>query len=115
MSSDYVKMELGEIENEEKREDITNFERGLSNLNFEHGPDSKAMAMELMKDCSIGVLDTLHISAAVLAEAKFFLTCDDDVIKKKTCIAKVLSHRKYHIMITNPVDYLRSKWGIEID
>jgi hypothetical protein len=115
VSSDYVKMELGEIENEEKRKDMTNFERVLCDLNFEHGNDSKDLVMELMKECNVRLLDALHISATVLTEAKFFLTCDDEVIKKRTCIEKVLSHGKYHIIIADPVDYLISEWRIKID
>lgn len=115
VSSDYVKMEVGEIDDEEKREDITNFERVLCDLNFEHGNDSKALAMELVKECNVRVLDALHISASALAEVKFFLTCDDDVIKRRRCIEKVLSHGKHHIIIANPIDYLKSEWRIKID
>ncbi|MFH1773420.1 MAG: PIN domain-containing protein [Methanobacteriota archaeon] len=115
VSSDYVKIEVKEIEDEEKREDVINFERVLCDLNFEHSDEAKTLASKIVRRCSIGVLDALHISAAVLVNAKFFLTCDDDVIAKRVCIAKVLIDKKQSINILNPVDYLKSEWRIKIE
>lgn len=67
ISSDYVKIELEEIEDQEKREDIRNFEGALCDLNFKHSEKAKTLAKEIMK-CNVNLLDALHLSASALAK-----------------------------------------------
>ncbi|MEX2721290.1 MAG: PIN domain-containing protein [Candidatus Wukongarchaeota archaeon] len=114
ISSDYVKMELMEIEDEEKREDVMNFERVLSDLNFEHNNEVKLLASEIVEKCNIGILDALHISAAVLTNAEFFLTCDEGITVKRIRVTEVLRGKGQFINIFNPIDYLKSEWRIII-
>ncbi len=107
-------MELMEIEDEEKREDVMNFERVLSDLNFEHNNEVKLLASEIVEKCNIGILDALHISAAVLTNAEFFLTCDEGITVKRIRVTEVLRGKGQFINIFNPIDYLKSEWRIII-
>jgi len=108
ITSDYVKLEPEEIDDTEKREDIANIERLLADKAFSHSESAKKLAVTLSERCKLGILDVFHISAAALSRAEYFLTCDDEVIKKRECIGKELRHMK--IKILNPVE-----WRSEVD
>jgi predicted nucleic acid-binding protein len=115
VSSDYVKMELEEIEDEEKREDVVNFERSLSGENVEDSDELKHLSSMIVRTCNVGVLDALHLCSAVVGNAEFFLTCDEDIINKRSCIIKVLRNKGHVINMLNPVQYLESVWGIRVE
>ena len=46
--------------------------------------------------------DSIHVASALYAKAQFFLTCDDDILRR----AKRLS---LEITFMNPVDYIRKE------
>jgi predicted nucleic acid-binding protein len=72
ITSDYVKMELKEIDDPEKREDVMNFERAVADVNYVHSQQSRELALALSKECGLGILDSLHLAAAALSGAECF-------------------------------------------
>ena len=59
-------------------------------------------AAKEMESVGIKPRDAVHLACAIKAKADWFLTCDDKLIKKARFI-------KDDIIITNPVDFVRSE------
>lgn len=41
------------------------------------------LAKRIVEDCKISPRDAIHLFSAKIGKAKYFLTCDDDVLKRK--------------------------------
>jgi len=65
---------------------------------------------EFSARCNVNALNALHIAAACRGEVSFFITCDDEVVNKKTCIEKLAAEREYKLKVRNPINYLRERW-----
>ena len=59
------------------------------------------LAENIYKNCNIFPRDFLHIASAITGKAKYFLTCDDALVKKHNCIEKDFS-----IKIINPIQFV---------
>lgn len=59
-------------------------------------------AAKEMESVGVKPRDAVHLACAIKAKADWFLTCDDKLIKKARFI-------KNDIIITNPVDFVRSE------
>lgn len=59
-------------------------------------------AAKEMESVGIKPRDAVHLACAIKAKADWFLTCDDKLIKKARFI-------KDDIIITNPLDFVRSE------
>ena len=64
--------------------------------------DNILEAAKEMESVGIKPRDAVHLACAIKAKADWFLTCDDKLIKKARFI-------KDDIIITNPVDFVRSE------
>lgn len=66
------------------------------------GPDKEiySLAKQFQEDANLSSKDAIHLACACHAKCKFFLTCDDELIRR----AKRLS---LEIKVINPVDYIR--------
>jgi predicted nucleic acid-binding protein len=53
----------------------------------------------LLNDKGLQKMDSLHIACAIFAKADYFLTTDDNVIKKANTIANV--------KIVDPIDFIK--------
>jgi len=106
VSSDYVKYEIEHIINPFKRKDARGFERTLSSENITRSKQLITLAKELTSKCGLNSLDALHLSAACLGEVNFFLTCDDQILERKSCIEKLATEKKYRLKVRNPINYL---------
>jgi hypothetical protein len=65
------------------------------------GPDEsiRRLAQTVMAKTGIGAKDALHLAAAHTAKAAWFVTCDDDILRKAR-------QMPIEISIVNPVDYI---------
>jgi len=113
VSSDYVKFEIEQILDSLKRKDIRGFERTLSSINIVSSKRLIALAREFCSKCGVNSLDALHVSAACLGEADFFLTCDDEVVDRRTCIERVTAEKRYRLKVRNPFNYLRERQRVK--
>lgn len=114
VSSDYVKFEVEQIQEPLKRKDVRGFERALSLMNVNSSRLLVSLAREFASRCEVNALDALHISAACLGEARFLITCDDEIVNKRTCIEKLAAEKKYRLKVRNPVNYVRKRWRIKL-
>ncbi len=106
VSSDYVKFEIEQILDLQKRKDIRGFERALSKTNVKSNRKLIVLAQEFISVCRLGSLDALHIASASVGSAEYFLTCDDQVTDRAPFIEKLAKTRGYNIKVRNPINYL---------
>jgi predicted nucleic acid-binding protein len=106
ISSDYVKFEIQQILNPQKRKDIRGFEKALSKTNIQSSRKLVGFAQEFIAHCRLGALDALHVASACLGGAGYFLTCDDQLIDRAPCIDKLAKSKGYNIKVRNPISYL---------
>ncbi len=63
------------------------------------------LAREL-REITMGVRDAIHLASAVIGNAQYFLTCDDQVARKASLIQEVLGKRGFKVDVLNPVMFL---------
>ncbi|MCJ7761492.1 hypothetical protein MUP59_10210 [Candidatus Bathyarchaeota archaeon] len=68
----------------------------------------------LRTECKINVLDALHIISAYYGKAEFFLTCDDEILSRRTCVEEFLKRKEYKIKVRNPIKYIEEIWRIRV-
>lgn len=81
VSSDYVKFEIENIMGPLKRKDVRGFERTLVSVNVAGSTQIFSLARKFSNKCGLNSLDALHVSAACIGKAGWFLTCDDEFYK----------------------------------
>jgi len=113
ISSGYVKFEVEQILDPLKRKDVRGFERTLSSTNIASSGQLISLAREFSSKCGLNSLDALHVSAACLGKASFFITCDDDVLDRKICIERLAAEKRYRLKVRNPINYLRERWRVK--
>jgi len=113
ISSDYVKFEVEQILDPLKRKDIRGFERTLCSTNITSSRQLIALAREFCSKCGLNSLDALHVSAACIGEANFFLTCDDEVLDRKICIERLATTKRHRLKVRSPINYLRERWKVK--
>jgi len=109
VSSDYVKFEIEQILDPLKRKDVRSFERTMSSTNITGSRRLVALAREFSSRCGLNSLDALHVSAACLGGAGFFITCDDEVLDEKICIERLAAEKRYRLKVRNPISYLQER------
>jgi len=114
ISSDYVKFEIEKILDSLKRKDVRSFERTLATVNVSSSNRLRRMAKEVVTQCGINALDALHVSAACISKAKFFITCDDNITERRGCIERLVAEKGYKLKVRNPIEYLRERWRIDV-
>jgi len=107
VSSDYVKFEIEQIEDQAKRKNVQSFERILSKTNVTTSKRLISMAKEINVKCRLNALDALHSAAACLGKASFLLTCDDEILENTNCIETLAAKKGYKLKVRNPIDYLQ--------
>jgi len=72
------------------------------------------LARELRR-IGLRVRDALHVASAAAGNAHYFLTCDDEVVKRRPAITRVLTSRGFRLDVLNPLSFchLRGQGDIE--
>jgi predicted nucleic acid-binding protein len=109
ISSDYVKFEIKQIINPQKRKDVRGFEKTLGEINITSNRKLTALAQEFISKCHLNALDALHIASACIGNADYLLTCDDQITDSATCIEKTAQTKGYKIKVRNPIKYIQEK------
>ncbi len=66
------------------------------------------MVQEIKEATGVRLPDATHIACSIEAECKYFITCDDEIIKKRGVI-----ERLYGLKVYNPVEFIgigEEKW-----
>lgn len=59
--------------------------------------------IEINEKFKIPAFDSLHIAFALEGKVDYFLTCDDDILKKALVLEDWLYQKKQHFTIINPI------------
>lgn len=106
VSSDYVKFEIEQISDLQKKKDTRGFERILSKTNVISSKKLIMLAQEFHSKGHLGSLDALHLASACIGNADFMLTCDDEIINSAMCIEKIAKAKGYKLKVRNPINYI---------
>ncbi|MCW4002932.1 MAG: PIN domain-containing protein [Candidatus Bathyarchaeota archaeon] len=109
ISSNYVKFEIKQIINPQKRKDVQSFEKTLSKTNITSNKKLTTLAQEFISKCHLNALDALHTASACIGNADYLLTCDDQITDSATCIEKIAQTKGYKIKVRNPIKYIQEK------
>ena len=65
------------------------------------------LAQQLEKECGFKGRDALHISAACLGNATYCISCDDQMVKRAKCCAKVTLENGFEVTLVGPEEIVR--------
>lgn len=102
ITSDILKLEI-ERTIEPKRFQMKTFLE-LSDKHIFQSKEVLNLARKILKTCKISPRDAIHLSSAKMGKAKYFLTCDDDILKSKDCLEKYFT-----IKVINPTQFILLK------
>ena len=111
ISSDYVKFEIEQIKYPLKRKNIRGFEKILSKTNIPSSKPLINLAKEINTKCKINSLDALHLAAAFVGKASFFLSCDNEILDHGNCIEHLVADKGYKLKVRNPIIYIKESEG----
>ena len=106
ISSDILFFEVSNILKFYKRTEVEKF-ISLCKNRIEENDEIKELAILLRDQCDIKDRDALHLASAILSETEYYLTCDDDVTRRRNaaCVEKVANENGKIITILNPEDF----------
>lgn len=99
ITSDILKLEI-ERTAIQKKIKIKSFLK-FSKKNIPETEKVLDLAREILKKCKIPPRDVIHLASSKIGEAKYFLTCDDDILKKSDCLENYFS-----IKVLNPIQFI---------
>lgn len=93
-------VEVGNIEKEEKKVAV----EGLMSLFISQKvlEVSKSEQGEIRKSVGLKIPDASHIACAIRGESEYFVSCDDEILRKGKEIEK-----RYGIKVCNPIVFIR--------
>lgn len=100
LSSDILCLEVSRSETDKKLQ-IQPF-LDCCHKTIQETEKTRTLAKPLESGLGLKPRDALHLASAKFGKADFFLTCDDEIIRKSA----LLSKRKLLPKIINPVDFL---------
>jgi hypothetical protein len=105
LGSDILAFEVNNILSLDKRTKVNTY----LDLCTEHIDNSESvlnLGKRVQKECHIRARDALHVASAILGTARYFLSCDKQIIKVKAsaCYQRItkMDHRR-HFTAMNPV------------
>lgn len=61
----------------------------------------KKLASKIKNQCQINPRDSIHVASAIFGKAEFFLTCDNGILKKSSCLNK-----NFNLNVINPIQFI---------
>jgi len=93
-------VEVGNIEKEEKKVAV----EGLMSLFISQKvlEVSESEQREIRKSMGLKIPDASHITCAIRGKSEYFISCDDEILRKGKEIEK-----RYGIKVCNPIEFIR--------
>ncbi len=93
-------VEVGNIEKEEKKVAV----EGLMSIFIAQKvlEVSESEQREIKKSVGLKIPDATHIACAIRGESEYFISCDDEILRKGEEIEK-----RYGIKVRNPIEFIR--------
>ncbi len=76
--------------------------------------DIRLRANEIITKSNAKNRDALHLASAIWANAKYFITCDDKLIKTISSNEVALQNIIKGMELYNPIDFLRREMNIDV-
>ncbi len=108
LSSDILMFEVANILSEEKRTRVEPYLK-LCAEHKESTGEILDLGAQIQDNCHIKARDALHVSSAIIGDARYFLSCDDKVtrMKQARCYRKFAKpHRDTYFSAMNPVRFM---------
>jgi len=105
LGSDILAFEVYNILSEEKRSKVQDY-LGLCTRQIENSEEVLNLGRQIQSNCEIRARDALHIAAAILGQARYFLSCDKKVtqMKQGRCYRRLArTHRQAYFSVMNPI------------
>lgn len=101
LNSEILEFEIGRIKDQERRARVQSY-LGLCSVKLKSAEEQLELASELERKCSLKGRDALHVAAACLGKAAYCVTCDDLVLKRADCCAKVTEEHGFKVTLIGP-------------
>ncbi|MCZ7392558.1 MAG: PIN domain-containing protein [Candidatus Methanoperedens sp.] len=98
IDSSVLLAEISMIAPKLKEEAVLSFVKHVARRHAIVNDAVERLASDIMRACSIGALDALHLAIAIENKAELFITTDDVILNKTRCISK------YKITVKNPCE-----------
>lgn len=108
LSSDILVFEVNNIFSLDRRTKVRDY-LDLCAVHLDHSEDILNLGKRVHNECQIRARDALHIAAAILGGARYFLSCDKQVIKEKSsvCYQQIAqSYRRGPFTVMNPAVFV---------
>ena len=106
IGSEVLFAELDDISDKDKRNKIKLLVTKAASNIIELDEKVKNIAIELENTCKMHGVDSLHLGSAISAGVDFFITTDDEILRKRKCIK-----HKFKIDVINPINFVRTLYG----
>jgi len=95
-------VEVGNIEEEEKKVAVEGLVSAFISQKVLEVSESEQR--EIMRSTGLKIPDASHIACAIRGESEYFITCDDELLRR----GKEIEER-YGIKVCNPIEFIREK------
>ena len=104
LSSDILKFEVRAIPSVTKRRAVERLLE-ICSAHISESNEVMNLAEFLESECDLHGRDAIHIASAALGRAQFFLTCDEQVVRRSSRIEDVLRAKGHGLHVLNPVSF----------
>jgi predicted nucleic acid-binding protein len=101
LNSEILEFEIGRIGDRERLARVQSY-LNLCLVQLKGSEEQLELAKELERECNLKGRDALHIAAACLGRATYCVTCDDFVLKRANCCAKVTEEHGFKVILIGP-------------
>lgn len=68
--------------------------------------DVRNLAKRIKRECKTKDRDAIHLASAMIKRISYFLTCDDTVLSKSSCIKKISKEVGEKMIVQSPIDFV---------
>ena len=106
ITSEILLFEVNKIDEKEKRDFILLLIGSVERERTATTEITESLIRELLEFTN-NVADSNHLAIASTANCEYFLTCDQEILKRTTMIERFLFERGYELNILNPVVFVK--------
>jgi predicted nucleic acid-binding protein len=104
-SSDVLFAELELIKDQTKRELTISLVKEICDVRVHLNNSIIALTDDIYRTLK-DYMDALHVAFAAFTKSSYFITCDEEIIKKRETIESYLKSKGYQLIITNPIEFV---------
>lgn len=106
LKSEILEFEIAQNVDAELKAKVQSYLK-LCRSDFRASDNQLKLAQQLEKECDFKGRDALHISAACLGNATYCISCDDQMVKRARCCAKITRENGFEVTLVGPEEIVR--------